>query len=104
MNKNEFLIMAEQDVATHAQRSVLLEVVGYFRDVLKSAPSTMDIDQAKTAEACFKEMRNCARNKSKDGCYYMPLDEKLEIAAKYLGVGLPHDCATDTFVALEDFL
>lgn len=101
MIANEFLTMMEQDIATHKDREQLSAVLEVMREVLNG--SSADIDEKKTVDECFKHMRNYAKKKQTNGCYYMDNTESRKVVAEYLGVpyGEP---ATTGAVSIEDFI
>jgi|GEM_PF-2106154 len=87
MIKNEFLLMMEQDLQTHENKQQLADVLNCMKEILKSYPPETEIDSAKTAEGCFKAMREYAQKNQESGCYYFGHDKSVEFITDYLGLG-----------------
>ena len=101
MNKQEFLLMQEQDLITHADREQLLPVLECMKEALKAAPVDAEIDPKKTAEGCLSHMKAAAEKKKRNGSYYMGPDEALKVAADYLNIKNFHSSGK---IDLADFL
>jgi len=101
MKKNEFIEMMRQDLETHPNKNQLIPVLECMKEILKRYPIDTEIDTQKAVEDCFNQIKEHARKKQQNGCYYFTPQESTDFIAAYLGVEkVKQDCRVD----LEDFL
>ncbi len=85
MTSKEFIEMQRQDVETHENKGMLLEVVAAMEEVLRGDESA-GIGAEKTAEECYNKMREYARDNAKGGAYCFTPTAAKKFIAEYLGV------------------
>lgn len=85
MKAVEFIEMQKQDIETHKDKVILSAVVAVMAEILKSIPDA-EIEHAKTAEDCYKQMYEYAKKNNRNNAYvFTPTDAELFIR-KYLGL------------------
>lgn len=85
MNGKEFIEMQKQDAATHPNKEALLGVISAMEDVLRGNENT-EIDDKKSAEECFKKMRDYAKKNQTNGMYYFSTEAAAKFISEYLGI------------------
>ena len=85
MKAVDFIEMQKQDIETHKDKNILSEVVAAMAEVLKSTPDA-EIDHAKTAEDCYKQMYEYAKKNKSNNAYVFTPTGTLQFIRKYLGL------------------
>lgn len=102
MLKDEFLLMMKQDLETSDDENYK-QIYLCFEEILKSYPSSQEIDNSKNCKDCFDKMKSEARKKAKNGFYCFTPDQAKEFIIKYLNL---HETipSKSKILKLEDFI
>ena len=105
MTGQAFIEMMKQDIATSENKDLLSEVVAAMGHVVSLHPNC-EIDSAKTADGCYKQIYDYASKNKKGNVCVVGHEKTIEIVAEYLGL-TPVACEPKKQVgrvSLEDFL
>ncbi len=108
MNKNEFLKMMFEDIATESEpeKTLYTDVIECMDIALLQTPITFDVPSDKTVKGAFEIMKKIAKERQKNGIVCIGPFETVKILAEYLGT--KYECASmrysSTPVNIEDFI
>lgn len=100
MKAIDFIEMQKQDIETHKDKVILLEVVAAMAEALKNTPDA-EIDHTKTAEDCYKQMYEYAKKNKSNNAYVFTPTGTLQFIRKYLGLPETYETQTSATVKTE---
>ncbi len=108
MNKNEFLKMMFEDIATESEpkKSLYTDVIECMDIALSQTPITFDVPSDKTVKGAFELIEKTAKERQKNGTACVGPFEAAEILAEYLGTTYERASKrySSTPVNIEDFI
>lgn len=100
MLKNEWL-ERENNVVSQSNKKAFESLYSHINGFLDSVSNSVEIDDSKSVEDCYKNMEKYAEEHQEDGCYCFTDEEEKEFVLKYLNLKIEDKTE---IINLSDFL
>ena len=101
MLKNEWL-QREKEFVDNSDKKYFKALYSHINSFLQDFNNTIEIEDSKTVEDCYKKMKKYAENNRDGGsCYCFTDDEEKDFILSYLNLKIEHETK---IINLSDFI